>query len=38
MNVKILRLYINTCKELGIEPTFEGLKQFNRNKKKLLAS
>lgn len=38
MNVKTLRLYINTCKELGIEPTFKGLKQFNNSNKKLLAS
>ena len=38
MNVKILRLYINACKEAGIEPSFEGLKQFNRSKKMSLAS
>lgn len=38
MNVKTLRLYINACKKVGIEPSFEGLKQFNENKKKLLAS
>ena len=38
MDIKILKLYINTCEEIGVEPTFEGLKQFNNNNKKLLAS
>lgn len=38
MNIKILKSYINNCKKAGIEPTFEGLRQFNRNNKKTLAS
>ena len=27
MNIKILFSYINMCKKLGIEPTWEGLKE-----------
>ena len=38
MNIKILKSYINNCKKAGVEPSFEGLREFNNNTKKLLAS
>ncbi|MDH5085205.1 hypothetical protein Cp4430_02913 [Clostridium perfringens] len=28
MSVKVLRLYINICKEMGKEPTLQGAKAF----------
>lgn len=30
MNIKTLFIYINTCKIIGIEPTFEGLNKLNK--------
>lgn len=38
MNIKILKSYINNCKKARVEPTFEGLREFNSNTKKLLVS
>lgn len=32
MNIKILEKYIRTRKKLGVEPTWKGLKVFNKNK------
>lgn len=38
MSIKILEKYIKNCKRTGVEPSFQGLKRFNNDIKKLLAS
>jgi hypothetical protein len=28
MNIKILNKYMKSCKDIGVEPTWEGLRKF----------
>lgn len=36
MNIKILNKYIELCEQMGLEPSFEQLKQFKQSHKKIL--